>query len=196
MKGIFDFIVKTKDGRYNNEKNIGDSKLILNTELENYNFVSRIGIVVGVPKDNDTGVSIGDEVIVHHNVFRRFKDIRGKEKNGRSYYKEDLYFVSPSQIYGYKSDSKWVACKGFNFIKPIKETKMFSIDFEKPLIGILKFKDPSLSEVEQNDLVGFRPGMEYEFIVDNQKLYRVPSNQITIKYEYQGDEEEYNPSWT
>ena len=56
MKGIFDFIVKTKDGRYNNEKNIGDSKLILNTELENYNFVSRIGIVVGVPKDNDTGV--------------------------------------------------------------------------------------------------------------------------------------------
>ena len=26
-------------------------------------------------------------------------------------------------------------------------------------------------------------------------MYRVPTNQITIKYEYQGNEEEYNPSW-
>jgi hypothetical protein len=38
--------------------------------------------------------------------------------------------------------------------------------------------------------------MEYEFIIEGQRLYRVPTNLITIKYEYQGDEEEYNPSWT
>jgi hypothetical protein len=37
--------------------------------------------------------------------------------------------------------------------------------------------------------------MEYEFIINKQKLYRIPTNQITIKYEYQGNEEEYNPSW-
>ena len=44
-------------------------------------------------------------------------------------------------------------------------------------------------------LVGFHPGSEYEFVVDGQRLYRVLSNLITIKYEYQGNEEEYNPSW-
>ena len=44
-------------------------------------------------------------------------------------------------------------------------------------------------------LIGFKPSSEYEFIVDNERLYRVLSNFITIKYEYQGDEEEYNPSW-
>ncbi len=38
--------------------------------------------------------------------------------------------------------------------------------------------------------------MEYEFNIEGQRLYRVPTNQITIKYEYQGDEEEYNPSST
>ena len=46
-----------------------------------------------------------------------------------------------------------------------------------------------------NDLVGFTPNSEYEFIVDGERLYRVLSKFITIKYEYQGDEEEYNPSW-
>ena len=45
------------------------------------------------------------------------------------------------------------------------------------------------------DLIGYRPKTESEFIVDGERLYRVLSNLITIKYEYQGDEEEYNPSW-
>ncbi len=72
---------------------------------------------------------------------------------------------------------------------------MFSINFEKPLIGVLKYKDPSLKSVKEGDLVGFRPGAEYEFIINKEKLYRVPTNLITIKYEYQGDEEEYNPGW-
>jgi len=30
--------------------------------------------------------------------------------------------------------------------------------------------------------VGFTPDSEYEFNVDNQKLYRVLSNQVTVKY--------------
>ena len=49
MKAIFEFIVKPKNSRTNNEKTIGDSKLILNTELQNHNYVSREGIVVAIP---------------------------------------------------------------------------------------------------------------------------------------------------
>ena len=49
--------------------------------------------------------------------------------------------------------------------------------------------------MEVDSLIGFRPGSEYEFVVDGERLYRVLSNFITIKYEYQGNEEEYNPSW-
>ena len=67
-----------------------------------------------------------------------------------------------------------------------------NMDLEKPLQGIVKYSDGT---VKVNDLVGFRPSSEYEFIVDGERLYRVLSNFITIKYEYQGDEEEYNPSW-
>ena len=67
-----------------------------------------------------------------------------------------------------------------------------NIDSERPLQGVVKYSDGT---VEVNDLVGFRPNSEYEFIVDGERLYRVMNNFITIKYEYQGNEEEYNPSW-
>jgi len=195
MKGVFDFVIMPKEDRYNNTKAVGDKELILNTELQNHNFVSRIGVVIATPNPNPTGICEGDEVILHHNVFRRFRDIRGEEKNSRSYYKNNMYFVSPDQIFAYKRTIKWIPLNGFNFVKPIKEDKMFSINFEKPLVGILKYKDPSLKEVTEGDLVGFKPGAEYEFLIDKEKLYRVPTNLITIKYEYQGNEEEYNPSW-
>ena len=70
---------------------------------------------------------------------------------------------------------------------------MFSIDFEKPGKGIIKYTDGS---VEKDTLVSFKVGMEYEFFIEGERLYRVPSNQITIKYGYQGNEVEYNPSWS
>ena len=83
--------------------------------------------------------------------------------------------------------------KGYCFVKPIKNKDMFSEAKERPLIGIVKYTDGS---VDVGDLVGYEPYNEFEFIVDNQRLYRVLSNDINIIYEYQGDEEEYNPSWT
>ena len=74
---------------------------------------------------------------------------------------------------------------------------MFNIDKEKPLIGILKYAGDDLHALglNENDLVGFSPYSEFEFVIDGERLYRVLTNSITIKYEYQGQEKEYNPSW-
>ena len=69
MKGYLDFIVKPVDGRYNNRKFVDGKELILNTELENHNYVSRIAEVVYEPYKNETGISVGDKVIVHHNII-------------------------------------------------------------------------------------------------------------------------------
>ena len=46
---------------------------------------------------------------------------------------------------------------------------MFSDAFEKEGIGIIKYKDPELKSIKVNDLIGFRPGAEYEFIVQGKK---------------------------
>lgn len=195
MKGYMDFIVEPLDGRYNSTMSVGDTELILNTELQNHNYVNRIGTVLQVPYFNETEIEIGDLVIVHHNIFRRFRDIRGTEKNSKSYYEEGKYFVQPDQLYGYSKNDTWFACEGFNFVSPVKETKILSSKFEKSLVGVLTIKDKNLKELNQGDLVGFTPGSEYEFMIGAERLYRVPTNSITIKYEYKGNEEKYNPSW-
>tara|TARA_R110001632_G_scaffold54858_2_gene134263 strand:+ start:582 stop:1172 length:591 start_codon:yes stop_codon:yes gene_type:complete len=196
MKALYNFIVEPVGERYNNVKKIDGNTLLLNTELQNHNYSNRIAKVIAVPPAIKTDIQVGDEIIVHHNVFRRFRDVRGVEKNSKSYYEDNIYFVNEDQIFAYKRKKGWRSCSGFNFVKPIKETKVFSLDFEKPAIGILYFKDPSLKDLDEGNLVGFKPGAEYEFVIGKNRLYRVPTNSITIKYEYKGDEEEYNPSWT
>jgi len=192
MKSVYNFVVTPKGERYNNKKKVGDSELILNTEIYNHQFVNRTAIVKSVPLIGNTDIQPGDEVIVHHNVFRRWNDVRGVEKNSRSYFDESTYFINHDQIFLYKRNKEWMAPKGYCFIKPLKAVDQFNIESEKPLQGIVKYSD---NTVEVNDLIGFRPSSEYEFVVDGERLYRVLSNFITIKYEYQGNEEEYNPSW-
>jgi len=192
MKSVHNFVVTPKGDRYNNTKKIGDSELILNTEIFNHQYVNREAIVISTPIVGDTDVKPGDTVIVHHNVFRRWHDVKGVEKNSKSYFNESTYFINKDQIFLYKRKNSWVAPKGYCFIKPLKAVDKFNVETEKHLQGIVKYSDGT---VEVNDLVGFRPNSKYEFIVDNERLYRVLSNFITIKYEYQGNEEEYNPSW-
>ena len=195
MQSLYNFIVKPKKDRYDNKKYIGNLELLLNTEISDYRYISRTGIVTAVPKQNNTDIKINDEVIVHHNVFRRWYNQKGKEVNTKSFYKENKYFVYPDQIFLYKRNNKWHAPKGYCFIKPIKSNDILLNEKEIPLRGIIKYVDKQLDNIDKEDLVGFTPDSEYEFIVDGERLYRVPTNSISIKYERQGNEEEYNPSW-
>ena len=192
MKSVHNFVVTPKGERYNNSKQVGDSELILNTEIYNHQYVNREAIVISTPIAGYTEIQAGDTVIVHHNVFRRWHDVKGIEKNSRSYFNESTYFINHDQIFLYKRKDKWIAPKGYCFVIPLKATDQFNTESEKPLQGIVKYSDGT---VNVNELVGFRPNSEYEFIVDGERLFRVLSNFITIKYEYQGNEEEYNPSW-
>lgn len=197
MRSLYAFIIKPKDNRYNNKVRVDDKELILNTEIQDHKFVSRIGIVLQTPIVGKTGIKQGDEVILHHNVFRRFHDIRGEEKNSKSYFNEDEYFVFEDQIFMYKRNNQWKPLEGYCFVQPIKNRKLFSIEPEERLIGIIKYADNSLNKngIKINDLVGFIPDSEYEFIINSKRLYRVLTKSICIKYEYKGNEAEYNPSW-
>jgi hypothetical protein len=196
MKSIFDFVVEPVGNRYNNTKNIDGVDLILNTQIFTHQNVNRLAIVKSLPITGDTNISIGDQVIVHHNVFRRYHDVRGVEKNGKSYIDDDNYLCSFDQIFLYKNKNEWKAPKGYSFVKPIESNNIFNLNKELPSIGVVKYLDEYFdSQIQQGDLVGFTPGSEYEFIVDDERLYRVRSQSLTIRYEYQGDEKEYNPSW-
>ena len=192
MKSVYNFVVKPKGERYNNTKKFDGGELILNTDIFQHQYVNREAIVISTPIIGNTDIKPGDTVIVHHNVFRRWNDVKGVERNSKAYFNEETYFINHDQIFLYKQEDKWIAPKGYCFVIPLKATDQFNTESEKPLQGIVKYSDGT---VNVNELVGFRPNSEYEFIVDGERLFRVLSNFITIKYEHQGNEEEYNPSW-
>jgi hypothetical protein len=197
MRSVYDFIISPKDSRYINTKKVGGKDLILNTEIYNHQYVSRNAIVKSTPIMVDTEIQPGDEIIVHHNVFRRWLDVKGIERNSKSYIDENTYCIKQDQMFSYKRNNKWLPVEGYCFVKPIESDDEISVGSEKELVGVIKQVDTKLKEfgIKENDLVGFIPNSEYEFIIDGERLYRVLSNHISIKYEYQGNEKEYNPSW-
>ena len=135
MRSLYSFIIEPKNNRYENTTKVDDVELILNTEIQDHKFVSRIGVVLETPIVGKTGIKKGDEVIVHHNVFRRFHDVRGEEKNSKSYFEEDKYFVFPEQVFMYKRNGEWKPLEGFCFVQPIKSKKLFSTNPEEEHTG-------------------------------------------------------------
>ena len=197
MRSIFSFIVKPVGERYNNKVKVEDKELIINTKIESFKSVNNVAEVVAVPLAYSTDIKVGDMVVIHHNVFRVFYDIRGNKKNSRSYFMDDLYFCDLDQIYLYKNTGKWKAFGDRCFIKPIKNKDYLSISKEQRLIGILKYGNSSLEalKINEGDLVGYTPYGEFDFVIDGQRLYCMKSNDIVIKYGHKGNETEYNPSW-
>ena len=193
MKSLYNFIVKPYKSRYDNTRKIGDKTLIINTTIENHRFVSKEAVVVSVPAAFDSQIKPGDKVYVHHNLFRRWYDQKGKERNSSSYFKDDLYFASIDQIYMYNDKCHLNYC----FVKPILSNNNLDVIKEQPNVGIVKYTNSSLEVVgiTPGTLVTFTPGSEFEFIIGDERLYCMKSNDIAITHENKGDEKEHNPSW-
>ena len=192
MKSVYNFVVTPVGKRYNNVKKVVDKELVLNTEIFNHQYVNRKATVISKPIIGDTDIDVGSDVILHHNVFRRWHNVKGIEKNSKSYFNEDTYIVQLDQIFLYKKFWQWHSPKGFCWVKPIKNKDKYANSEVQENVGIIKYTDGSF---KINDLVGFTPISNYEFVIDGELLYRVYTKFITIKYEYQGNEEAYNPSW-
>jgi len=192
MKSVYNFVVTPVGKRYNNVKKVGDKELILNTEIFNHQYVNRKATVISKPIIGDTDIDVGSDVVLHHNVFRRWHNVKGIEKNSKSYFNENTYIVNLDQIFLYKKFWEWKSPKGFCWVKPIKNKDKYANSEVQENVGIIKYTDGSF---KINDLVGFTPISNYEFVIDGELLYRVYTKFITIKYEYQGNEEAYNPSW-
>jgi len=197
MNSLYDFIVEPVGEKYSNTVKVGNKELVVNTKIENWKFVNRIAKVVKIPLAIKTPIKEGDLVVVHQNVFRTFYDMKGIKKKSRSYFKDNLYFCAIDQIYLYKNNKDYHSFGDRCFIQPIKDNQDLTLDKERSLVGILKYGNSSLKKlrITPGDLVGYTPNGEWEFLVNNERLYCMKSNDIVIKYENQGNEEKYNPSW-
>ena len=197
MKSLYDFIIEPLGDKYKNEIQVGDKKVIINTKIESWKFVNRLAKVIKTPLAFNTKIKKGDIIVVHQNVFRTFYDMQGEKKKSRSWFKNDLYFCSLDQLYLYKNNTGWHSFGDRCFIQPIKDNNSLTLNKERSLIGILKYGNSSLEalKINEGDLVGYTPNGEWEFLIEKERLYCMKSNDIVIKYEYEGNEEKYNPSW-
>jgi hypothetical protein len=197
MRSLDCFIVKPLGERYNNDVEVGEKKLITNANIESFRHINKKAVIVETPKNFKSPIKKGDVVLIHHNIFRRYYGMSGKEKNGSTYFKDDMYFAYPEQIYVYQKDNKWYTNENYCFVAPIKETDHLKPEKEQKHIGILKYGNSELEalNISPGDLVGFKPLREFEFVFNKQRLYCMKSNDIVIKYERRGNEKEYNPSW-
>lgn len=193
MNSLYEFIVKPLNERYNNKKNVGDKTLILNTNIEDHTFVSKKAIVLFKPVAFSTSINVGDEVYVHHNIFRKWHDQKGRQRNSSKYFKDNMYFVNPEEIYMYNNKPHLEYC----FVKPILNKDILKNRKEQPNIGIVKYNNSTLEAlgITPGTLITFTPNSEFEFIINGERLYCMKSNYIALVNEYEGNEKENNPSW-
>jgi len=193
VKSLYQFIVKPFNNRYDNIKKLDDKYLIINTSIEKHLFVSKKAVVVSTPAAFKTKIKIGDIVYVHHNIFRRYYDIRGVEKNSSTYFKDNMYFCNVDQIYMYNDKCHLNYC----FVKPIINKNELDVNIEQPNVGIIKYTNNTLevAGITPGTLITFTPNSEFEFIIEGERLYCMKSNDIALIHEHKGNEKEYNPSW-
>ena len=185
MRSPYNFIVKPIDGkRYINEKNIGGISFVINASEENHKASNRMADVVALPLNYKGDIEIGDTLLVHHNVFKFYNDIYGRKKSGRSFLKDDLFLVDPEQFFMYKKGDKWHAYDRYCFIKPIEKIHktIDTNDKEEPLMGEMVYPNRYLVNkgLKKGDIVSYLPDCNYEFKVDDQRLYRLYDHQITM----------------
>ena len=185
MQSLFEYIISTEN-RYNNTIDVEGKELVVNTEVteRDYMFVNRIGKIVKLPLYNNSELKENYEVIVHHNFFRRWIDVEGIQKNSSSFLNENEYLVSDDQIFAYKRNNKWKSLPNFCFVKPLYKKDKWALKTDENLLGILTYSNHKLNQlgVSVGDVVGFTPDSEYEFNIEGEKLYRIFSHHITIKY--------------
>lgn len=185
MQSPHSFIVRPVKGRrYDNIKDIGGIDFITSVSKEDHKASNRHAEVVSTPVNYSGDIKKGDILLVHHNVFKFYNDMYGKRKSGKSFFKDNLFFVDHDQFFLYKQKGEWKGYNKYCFIKPssVKDYYINKNGTEEPLFGTIKYINDELISMglKVGDEVSYQPESEYEFNVDGEKLYRMFTNNITF----------------
>lgn len=186
MRSPFYFIAEPlKDKRYDNTKEISGVEFIVSTSEEDHRFSNRYAVVIETPLGYTGPIKSGDILLVHHNVFKFYNDMKGNRKSGKSFFKDNKFFIESEQFFMYKSDGVWNSYDRYCFVKPVPAIDSYikkPFTYE-PLMAEMKYPNEYLKSkgVSSGDIVCFTPDSDYEFDVDGEKLYRVYDHQITMK---------------
>lgn len=193
MKSIGYLIVSLPEAYSNKAKLSTGQDFIINSTIENVEYINRVCKVEYSPEG--TILSPGDEVIVHHNIFRLRNGIKGEQVDSNFYLWGNLYYVPLTEVFMYKGEFGWVPIEPYCFVKPIEQedlvtTSNFSITSTensykgmKRRVGVLSHPNRNLinQSLQKGDKVLFTPDSEYEFIIDGELYYKMSDKDIIAK---------------
>ena len=179
MTSTYYVLVEPVDGKeYANQTKDG---LILNVSIEDFKSTQRLAMVVGVPEAMNLDVLVGDIVVVHHNVFRSNYDMRGRLKKSNYLIENSLYYVEPERVYMIMRDGEWKIFGDYAFVEPVKRSTdgyQSNSAMYVEMVGKVSMIDESFGSVHVGDLITFQKESEYEFRINEQKYYRIPTKNI------------------
>lgn len=187
MRSPYNFIISPIGDQYSNTKNIGGVEVTFNTSLDLAKYVNRVGVVIELPTYYKGNIKIGDVVVVHHNIFRTYHDMKGRQTKSPEFFRDDLYIVSPDRVYLYKSNGIWRSNLNYCFVKPIARIQnelLHSTDKEEKHVGVVVYPSRNQEDnlnLKSGSFVAFTKNSEYEFEVDGEKIYRMYDRDVVIE---------------
>jgi hypothetical protein len=185
MKSPYNFIIKPyNDRRYDNIRKYGDVDFVISSSQEDHTVSNRIGVVVSVPTYYNGPIKSGDHVVVHHNVFKFYYDMKGNQKSSWHHLFDDYFIIESDQLYMYKDpEGDWMSPYPYCFVRPIKnqDKVISSAGSKEDLWGEMVYFNELLTDVTKGDIVSFSPDSEYEFRIDDEVLYRMYNKNICLK---------------
>lgn len=186
MKSPHYFIIKPYNGvRYDNIRKFGNVDFIISSSIEDHTVTNRFAVVISAPQWYQGPISEGDIIVVHHNTFRLYYDMKGNESSSWCHYRDDLFMVDYEQIYLYKKqDDNWMSTYPYVFVEPIKNDfsdKVVNHYYYKTTFGNIVHLPEENNNLCVGDEISYMPGSEYEFKIDDKKLYRVKMQYICLK---------------
>ena len=182
MTPLYDYVIVPDGERYNDVKKVGDKELILFSGIneKDHSYTNRIGVVVGVPR-NPGPIEVGDKVIVHHNTFRRWYNVRKKLMDSSNLIKDNEFSLQLDQLFAYNKGDGWITTEDYCFIKPIplKAGDFEIADQYENQVGHIYLNNPHLEKqgLKIGDKVWFSKNSEYEFEIDGEKVYKMSGSQ-------------------
>lgn len=189
MRSPTQFLVKPLGGRrYDNIRKYGDVDFIISSDQEDHTVTNRFAEVIAVPANYKGEIEKGDILVVHHNVFRKYYDMKGRERDSFSFFRDDTYLIDDVQFFLYQKDGLWKAPNPYCFVKPIKneDYNIFTANLENhqtlDLMGEIKYINDELngSGLKEGDVIGFTPESEYQFKINGETLYRMMTQNICV----------------
>lgn len=184
MRSPYCFIIEpVGDKRYSNTKEFDGHELIVSASKEDHTTTNRQAVVLATPLYYNGPIDPGDIVIVHHNVFRLYYDMKGREKSSWSFLRDNTFMITTEELFLYKKPSgDWCAPAPYCFVEPVKakEKEILSGEIHEALVGTMVYKNNDQDNVQEGDQVVFSPDTEYEFRIDDRILYRMRTQNICL----------------